>query len=173
MLYNSNLLFFVVFLLTMLGNGWDAWDDLSHHGASAHLSINILLAIAAFIGLIVLWRQFASRGMELAMARDALKAAQVSLGKTEAQTARLMGELSAIIHRQFDTWHLSDAEKEIALLLLKGLSLEEIAALRSRSEKTVRQQASAIYNKASVSGRHALSAYFFEDLLTSQPSKSV
>ncbi len=99
-----------------------------------------------------------------------LQAAQVSLGKTEEKTARLMGELSAIIHRQFDAWHLSEAEKEIALLLLKGLSLEEIAAVRSRSEKTVRQQASAIYTKAGVSGRHALSAYFFEDLLTDKPS---
>lgn len=170
MWFNSNLLFFMVFLLTMLGNAWDAWDDLSHHGASAHLSINILLAIFAFVGMMVLWRQFSRRGFELAQVRDALQAAQVSLGKTEEKTARLMGELSAIIHRQFDAWHLSEAEKEIALLLLKGLSLEEIAAVRSRSEKTVRQQASAIYTKAGVSGRHALSAYFFEDLLTDKPS---
>jgi len=32
-------------------------------------------------------------------------------------------------------------------------------------EKTVRQQASAIYSKAGLSGRHAFSAWFIEELL--------
>ncbi len=165
MLYNSNILFLSVFLLTMLANGWDAWDDLAHHGASAHLSLNILLMILSFVGLLAVWRHFLQRGIELAAAKASLSIAQASLSKTEDQAARLMGELSAIIHQQFDSWHLSDAEKEIALLLLKGLSLEEIAAVRGRAEKTVRQQASNIYSKAGLDGRHALSAYFFEDLL--------
>lgn len=170
MFYNSHWLFFFVFMLTFLANAWDAWDDLAHHGVSAHLTLNILLAFLSFVGLLALWHQFWLRSVQLAHAKEALKIAQTSLGKTELRAARLMGELSSIIHQQFDAWHLSDAEKEIALLLLKGLSLEEIAVLRSRSEKTVRQQASAIYTKAHVSGRHALSAYFFEDLLMSQPS---
>jgi len=165
MSYSSNLLFFSVFLLSMLANGWDAWDDLAHHGASAHLTLNILLMVLSFVGLLAVWRQFSQRGIELALAKASLTVAQTSLGKTEAQAAKLMGELSGMIHRQFDVWQLSDAEKEVALLLLKGLSLEEIAVIRGRAEKTVRQQASAIYNKAGIAGRHALSAYFFEDLL--------
>jgi hypothetical protein len=36
---------------------------------------------------------------------------------------------------------------------------------RSTQEKTVRQQASSIYKKAGVSGRHAFSAWFIEDIL--------
>jgi DNA-binding CsgD family transcriptional regulator len=165
MRYRSNLLFFSVFLLTMLANGWDAWDDLAHHGASGHLTLNILLMVLSFVGLLAVWQQFVQRGIELASAKASLTVAQTSLGKTEVQAAKLMGELSGIIHRQFDVWQLSDAEKEVALLLLKGLSLEEIAVIRGRAEKTVRQQASAVYNKAGIAGRHALSAYFFEDLL--------
>jgi len=51
------------------------------------------------------------------------------------------------------------------MLLLKGLSIKEIAALRETHEKTVRQQASAIYRKAGVAGRHAFAAWFIEDLL--------
>lgn len=51
------------------------------------------------------------------------------------------------------------------MLLLKGLSFKEIASVRDTMEKTVRQQASTIYRKANVSGRHAFSAWFIEDLL--------
>jgi DNA-binding NarL/FixJ family response regulator len=50
-------------------------------------------------------------------------------------------------------------------LLLKGLSHKEIANLRSTSEATIRQQAASIYQKSSLSGRAALSAFFLEDLL--------
>jgi DNA-binding NarL/FixJ family response regulator len=45
------------------------------------------------------------------------------------------------------------------------LSFNEIAAVRETKEKTVRQQASEIYRKSGVSGRHAFSAWFFEDFL--------
>jgi DNA-binding CsgD family transcriptional regulator len=51
------------------------------------------------------------------------------------------------------------------MLMLKGLSLQEIAALRSTREKTVRQHASNVYHKAGIEGRHALAAWFLEDLI--------
>ena len=53
----------------------------------------------------------------------------------------------------------------MALLLLKGLSTKEIAAVRAVSERTIREQSGAIYTKASLTGRAALSAFFLEDLL--------
>ena len=59
--------------------------------------------------------------------------------------------------------HLSVAEKETALLLLKGLSHKEIASVRNVSEGTARQQATAVYRNAGVSGRNDLAAFFLED----------
>jgi DNA-binding NarL/FixJ family response regulator len=53
----------------------------------------------------------------------------------------------------------------VALLLLKGLSTKEIAAVRAVSERTVREQSGAVYTKANLTGRAALSAFFLEDLL--------
>jgi len=58
-----------------------------------------------------------------------------------------------------DTLHLA------AMLLLKGLSFEEIASVRDTKEKTVRQHATAIYRKSGLNGRHEFSAWFFEDFL--------
>jgi DNA-binding NarL/FixJ family response regulator len=74
------------------------------------------------------------------------------------------------INEQFERWALTQSEKEVALLMLKGLSFQDIASVRSTKEKTVRQQASTIYSKAQLEGRHALSAWFFEDILQPQPS---
>jgi DNA-binding NarL/FixJ family response regulator len=71
-----------------------------------------------------------------------------------------------VIHEQLHEWELSPTEKEIALLLLKGLSFEEIATVRNTKEKTVRQQAIAVYRKSGLNGRHEFAAWFFEDFLT-------
>ena len=73
---------------------------------------------------------------------------------------------SALIQEQMRDWDFTTSEKEVALLLLKGLSFEEIATIRSTKDKTVRQQATSIYRKAGVAGRHELAAWFFEDFLT-------
>lgn len=73
--------------------------------------------------------------------------------------------LSKSIGLQLDQWQLSAAEKEVAFLLLKGLSLKEIAAARRTSEKTARVQSSAVYTKSGLAGRSELSAFFLEDLL--------
>jgi DNA-binding CsgD family transcriptional regulator len=67
--------------------------------------------------------------------------------------------------RQFDRWALTTAEREVALLLLKGLSHKEAASVRGTSERTVRQQSLMVYKKAGVTGRAELSAFFLEDLL--------
>src|SRR5262245_36671859 len=57
---------------------------------------------------------------------------------------------SAEIDRQFASWGLTPAECEIGLLMLKGFSHKEIAALRGTSDATVRHQAKTVYQKANV-----------------------
>jgi DNA-binding CsgD family transcriptional regulator len=76
-----------------------------------------------------------------------------------------MRGLAEALDQQFDRWSLSPAEKEVALLLLKGLSHKDIADVRSVTEATARQQARSVYKKAGLSGRHDLAAFFLEDLM--------
>jgi DNA-binding NarL/FixJ family response regulator len=73
--------------------------------------------------------------------------------------------LGEAINTQFNLWNLTEAEREVALLLLKGLSHKDIATVRAASERTVREQSRSIYAKAGLTGRTALSAFFLEDLL--------
>jgi len=76
--------------------------------------------------------------------------------------------LSQSIDLQLSKWNLSVAEKEVALLLLKGLSLKEIADIRNTTEKTARVQSISVYSKSGLSGRSELAAFFLEDLLQPQ-----
>jgi DNA-binding CsgD family transcriptional regulator len=86
-----------------------------------------------------------------------------------AEIAGHFKELGAAIQRQFAAWGCTGAEQEVGLLLLKGFSHKEIARYRGANEATIRQQATALYQKAGLSGRAALSAYFLEDLMLPEP----
>jgi putative tricarboxylic transport membrane protein len=98
------------------------------------------------------------------------EAYEKATGKAMLHTEELERALTNIhdhIAQEFDRWSLTAAEREIALLLLKGLKLKDIADARGTSERTVRQQAQAIYKKAGLEGRFELAAYFIEDVIAS------
>ena len=76
----------------------------------------------------------------------------------------VLEDLASAIHRQFDAWSLTGAERDVAGLLLKGVSLGDIARLRHTSETTIRQQAQSVYQKSGLSGRRELAAFFLESL---------
>ncbi|MCA9736379.1 MAG: helix-turn-helix transcriptional regulator [Gemmatimonadota bacterium] len=68
-----------------------------------------------------------------------------------------------------DSWDLSPSEAAVAHGLIEGRSLAEIAQLRHRSHRTVRQQASAIYRKVGVDSRAQLAARVIARLSGSAP----
>jgi len=82
------------------------------------------------------------------------------------KAARLSGELLAVMRSEFAAWGLSTSESEVALLLIKGLSMREISEAREVKEKTIRQQATSVYAKSGCAGRHELVARFIEDLMS-------
>jgi len=61
-------------------------------------------------------------------------------------------------------WYLqfTPAEAEVGLLRLKGLSHAEIANLRNSSERTIPDQARAIYRKSGLAWYAELSAFFWK-----------
>ncbi|WP_164660835.1 LuxR C-terminal-related transcriptional regulator [Tropicibacter sp. Alg240-R139] len=75
------------------------------------------------------------------------------------------GAFEQLIQDQFEEWNLSKAEREVAMLALKGLSVADIAALRQTKDGTIKAQCAAVYRKAGVSGRMQLLSYFVEDLI--------
>jgi len=92
-----------------------------------------------------------------------------AMAQDRNKLARLSGELFGVMQKSFNDWGLSPGESEVALLLLKGLSMRDIAALRQVQEKTIRAQAASIYAKSGQAGRHELAAHFIGDLISSVP----
>jgi len=88
------------------------------------------------------------------------------LAKLDENSVAIGNQYREVMQKQFNDWKLTTSEQEIVVLLLKGLSFREVAQLRNTTEKTVRQQASHVYRKSGVSGRHELAAWFFEDMLS-------
>jgi DNA-binding NarL/FixJ family response regulator len=62
-------------------------------------------------------------------------------------------DLAHLVDRALSRAGLTEKESEVARLLLKGLSNEEIASATSNSDKTIRQHVTAVYRKAGVSSR--------------------
>lgn len=117
-------------------------------------------------GLVLRWQK---REQELQAESAALaQQLQVSVLETsrwKREAGDLLAGLGAAIDAQFERWILSRAEREVALLMLKGLSHKEIASIRHVGEATVRQQAQGIYRKSGLANRNDLAAFFLEDLL--------
>jgi DNA-binding CsgD family transcriptional regulator len=128
-------------------------------------ALEVVPLVFACVGVVLLFRVAArQREDQLVLIRD-LEVARVQGQRWRGEARALLSGLGDAIDAQFTRWGLTDAEREVALLLLKGLSLKEVAAIRATSERTIRAQAQALYGKAGVTGRAALSAFFLEDLL--------
>lgn len=147
----------------------DVAADWYSGGSLPHISIELVTATSAVVALGWLWvRHFRI----LAATRRSLEGASAEAARWRNRHGELLKGLSQGIDQQLQEWRLTPAEKEVAFLLLKGLSFKEIAPVRGASERTVRQQALAVYAKSGLAGRAELSAFFLEDLLAPSDSRS-
>jgi len=143
----------------------DTVIDYRQSGSFGAQTFELLVFVAALTGIAI-------HAWQLASARSRSERLDRELIETRAEAQRWSREakdvlkgLGAAIDSQFDKWALTPAERDVALLQLKGLRHKEIAELRQTSERTVRQQALSIYRKAGLGGRSDLAAFFLEDLL--------
>jgi len=129
----------------------------------------LLLGIAAFVlaavaAIFVAWQRRSGRRRENDLAVR-LRETEARFQERDTKAQELLGKFSDQIQQQFAAWGLTAAEREVAMLMLKGLRHKEIASLRETSERTVRQQALTIYRKAGLDGRSDLVAFFLDGLL--------
>jgi DNA-binding CsgD family transcriptional regulator len=111
-----------------------------------------------------LWRGWRRAEHENLALKNRLSAHQAERDAWRAGAEQALAGLRAAIDTQFERWGLTPAERDVALRLLQGRSHKEIAAGSNRSERTVRQHAAAVYEKAGLGGRAELAAFFLEGL---------
>ena len=95
----------------------------------------------------------------------ALRRSLRELRQAEARLHRASSAFMDILNERFAEWRLTPAERDVALFAILGLSLQDIAQLRSTSEGTVKAQTNAIYRKAGVTGRSQLLSLFIDDMM--------
>lgn len=146
----------------------DLGVDIGEGAPLGHVVAESAVILAALTGALTLIRHLTRRvgrawGAAETLAQR-LAASDRDRLRWRRATQDLLQGLGVVMEQQFETWHLTAVEKEVALFLLKGLSHKEIAKLRGISEATARQQARSVYRKAGLSGRRDLAAFFLEDI---------
>lgn len=165
------------FLFVVVGGIIDLLLDRPASIWSAHVLFELTMVVASLSFAVVLflgWRR-AARQLDrttasLEATREALAQRQAERDQWRSSAEQALAGFAGAIDRQFAAWHLTRAEREVALLILKGDGHKQAAAALGRSERTVRQHAVEVYRKAGLQGRAELAAFFLRDLtLPPQP----
>lgn len=129
----------------------DVWTEFMDAGFVAHTVLEGTATIALIFGVVL-------GGFEVY---------RISRIATEAGESlkRARAEFSDLIHQRFAQWSLTSAEAEIALLLLKGFDIAEIAEFRRTAQGTVRAQLSRIYEKSGHPSRGRFVSSFLDILI--------
>ncbi|WP_246128530.1 helix-turn-helix transcriptional regulator [Pleionea sediminis] len=153
-----------LFTIIVTVNIIDIYTDLLEGSSLTHVLEETVMILIFISIIIVLIRTLLDSSQKL----NTLKVELMNIKQLHAQQTEKMSQArknySEVIQHQFNDWKLTKSEKDVGFFLLKGLSLKEIAAIRNVKEKSVRQQASNIYSKAGVAGRHEFAGWFFEDM---------
>ena len=156
----------IILLIIMCLNFFDVLTDISLGVPVWHIFSESIIVIVSGIGALFLIKDISARTTDIAHLKQELLISDDKFRNISDEMKNARREYSTVIHSQFEQWSLTPSEQEVAMLLLKGLSFKEISAVRNTKEKTVRQQASVIYSKANVDGRHEFAAWFLEDFMT-------
>lgn len=139
---------------------------------SAHVVFEVSFVTLCLAAVVYLWRGWMGARRGLYRTQQRLRVRERDRDVWRARANHFLRGLGAEIDTQFTEWSLTPTEKEVALLLLKGLGHKQVAASMGRSERTVRQHAVAVYRKSGCAGRAEFAAFFLEDLLLPQISES-
>jgi DNA-binding NarL/FixJ family response regulator len=176
------LLLVVALAIMIIGGATDVWLDGIDDLGSPHTLVELAMMAIEAGCLWYFWRAWRASTQDAAMIRRALAVSEQTVVERQAERDRWRASaeqslegLGRAIDDQFTRWGLTAAEREVALLLLRGLGHKQIAAQTDRSERTVRQHAVVVYGKAGVAGRAELAAYFLQDLVvptgTAEPAR--
>lgn len=147
----------------------DVLNDIREQVAWSHIMVEVTMLLACVGGALFLGVFFykVHQLIHLHLTRR-LESAEEKREALQKNYDDLLHGLAQQIKQQFMDWKLTTAEAHIGFLLIKGYSFKEIGELRTTSERTVREQARAIYQKSGLANRTELTAYFLEDLLLPQ-----
>jgi DNA-binding CsgD family transcriptional regulator len=155
----------VILLLVACVTAIDLITDYSSGTPISHFLVEAIVLMLSILAFALLRRDALGVAGENQQLRADLENVRQASVEWQQKLAVFSSGVAEAIQAQFVQWHFSQAESEVAKLLLRGFGLKEIATLRGTSEKTAQHQATSVYRKSGLGGRAELSAYFLENLL--------
>lgn len=165
---NERILIMIILLSVAVMVLFDIITDTKEGISFWHITLEAGAGLAALFGLFYFMKDSFTLKHRLSQSQTENSQLKKEALEWKAEANKFIEGLSKSIDLQLTKWNLTSAEKEVTLLLLKGLSLKEIADIRQTTEKTARVQSMAVYSKSGLSGRSELAAFFLEDLLQPQ-----
>jgi DNA-binding CsgD family transcriptional regulator len=157
----------------IVGGSADLVMDKPATWLSFHVVFETLMIAGALVMATTLWLGWWRSAHSAADLRRSLATQRDERDAWKASAEAALEGLGRAIDAQFRSWRLTPTEREVALMLLKGYGHKQIAAHTGRSERTVRQHAGAVYEKAGIGGRAELAAYFLHDLMLPEEEREV
>jgi len=163
----------VAVLSIIVGGTADLVMDKPETWLSFHVVFEVTMLAGALLMATTLWLGWWRSERAAAALRSRLEEHEEERDRWRATSREALEGLGRAIDAQFARWGLTPAEREVALLLLKGYGHKQIAARTGRSERTARQHAGVVYEKAGLGGRAELAAFFLQDLMLPEDEREV
>lgn len=157
----------------VIGGTADLVMDRPESWLTFHVFFEMLMIAGALIMATALWLGWRRSERAAAELRASLATHRDERDRWQASARSALEGLGRAVDEQFTRWRLTPAEREVALLLLKGYGHKQVAALTGRGERTVRQHAGVVYEKSGLGGRAELAAYFLQDLMLPEPEREI
>lgn len=155
----------VALLSIVAGGTIDLILDQPENWLSFHAVFETLMIAGALLMATTLWVGWWRAERSIRELQERLEDRRAERDRWRESARKALEGLGTAIDRQFAEWQLTPAEREVALHLLKGFSHKAVARATGRSERTARQHATSVYEKAQLGSRAELAAYFLGDLI--------
>ena len=158
----------LLFLILLTGYaGYEVYDELTDLGqGESPLTVWMeILIVSSSLGFVFYITRLLYKNMkQQKRTTQTLNQVRQQLHSSNQRLQQGKDAFRESIDWQLKEWQFTQAQHEIAILLLKGLSIKEIADQRHVQEKTIRNHLSAIYDKSGLPGRHVFCSWFVEGL---------
>lgn len=153
-----------VLLACMAFFGVDVVADIVEHveGDTSYAAgelVHLIFEMCAVIGL----------GYAAMTLRAYLRLLQAQAARSRETIQMLRGNFDEVLSDKFEEWRLTAAERDVTLLIIRGLSVAEIAAARNTALGTIKAQSTSIFRKIGVSSKGELMSAIIDEFLDVKP----
>jgi DNA-binding CsgD family transcriptional regulator len=149
-----------VLLSCMAFFGFDVVADVAAHRlagasfASVEL-VHLIFETVAVFGL----------GYAVITLRQYLRLLQGEAESSKETIHMLRGNFDEVLRDKFKEWSLTAAERDVTLLIIRGLSVADIAAARNTAQGTIKAQSTSIFRKIGVGSKTELMSVIIDEFL--------